>query len=77
MSSKVIWTNIGLQKWAGGPQWWPNLGVLKKMKVAQEGILIWFIVLGGSKFGQRPTVVGQRPTTDILNSAEIGCSEEN
>ena len=25
----------------------------------------------------RPIVMGQRPTTDLLNSAEFGCSEEN
>ena len=24
-----------------------------------------------------PEVLGQRPTTDLLNSAEFGCGEEN
>ena len=77
-----------IKKWARGPQWWaegPSLifqtvqsfCVVKKMKVAQEGILSWFIVLGGSKLGRRPTVVGWRPTTDLLNNAQFGCSEEN
>ena len=27
--------------------------------------------------GRRPIVVGQRPTTNLLNRAEFGCSEEN
>ena len=27
--------------------------------------------------GRRPTVVGRRPTTDLPNGAELGCSEEN
>ena len=31
-----------------------NLGVMKKMKVDQEGILGLFIVLGGLKLGRRP-----------------------
>ena len=35
---------------------------MKKTKVAQEGILSLFIVLGGDGLGRRPTVVGWRPT---------------
>ncbi len=27
--------------------------------------------------GRRPIVVGQSPTTNLLNRAEFGCSEEN
>ena len=27
--------------------------------------------------GKRGTEVGRRPTTDLSNSAEFGCSEEN
>ena len=44
-SFKVISTNRDIADWAGDPQWWSkgppvqNLGVVKKMKVAQEGIL--------------------------------------
>ena len=33
-------------------------------------------VMSNFLLGRRPTGVGQRPTTDLLNS-EFGCSEEN
>ena len=55
MFSKDISTNKSIQDWARDPQWWAfhwsfkvhNLGVVKKIKIAQESILSWFIVLGG------------------------------
>ena len=54
-SSRVILTNGGIQDWVGGPQWWAerpplifekvqNLCLVKKSKVAQEGIMSWLIV---------------------------------
>ena len=35
------------------------------------------MVLQGHSDQQRHAGLGRRPTTDLLNSAEFGCSEEN
>ena len=62
----------------------PNLNKMKSDLHRTFSIGSFLMILQGqpdqqrhARLGQRPTVVGQRPTTDILNSAEFGCSEEN
>ena len=59
MSFNVIWINMGIQKWAGGPQWW-----------AEGPPLSWFIVLGEMDWSFGRACVRTQP---LFGHVQHGC----